>query len=127
MTGPASRRALLGSIAALPALTVPAIAVASAPSDLTKLCDFAVQHGDWINRACATEGGWPDEKMAFEMRHYWDAFDQAAEQPSVGLREIQAKARLSLREMEDSGELENANPGLALAADVLREVIALCA
>ena len=125
MTGPANRRAILGSLAALPALTIP-LATAALSSDLVRNAAFAVSHGDWINATAGIEN-WGDAKLDEEIERYWEAFDQVTARASGGLHEIQAKARLSLREMEDSGELENANPGLLLAADVLREVIALCA
>ena len=122
MTAPASRRALLCSLAALPALSVGA--VASEPSTLAGTCDWAVQHGQWINATCSTQH-WEDAKLTEENSRYWQAFDHVAEVPSMGLCDIQAKARLALHEMTDAGELENANPGFALVAAVLREITAL--
>lgn len=125
MSALASRRALLGSITALPALAAPALA--AAPSDLVMRCDFAIQHGNWINRTCVADGGWPEEKMGVENDRYWEAFDGAYEQTSATLADALAKARLALHEMRDAGELENGNPGVMLAADALAEIIALCA
>ena len=124
MTSPASRRTLLCGLAAVPALTVLGAALPG-PSTLASTCDWAIQHTYWINATSTLGEGWTDAKMAEEMSLYWQAFDHVAEQPSGGLNDIQAKARLALHEITDAGELEYANPGLALAAAVLREIIAL--
>lgn len=127
MSALASRRALLSSIAALPALAAPTFALATAPSDIVRHCDFAIQHGNWINRSCAVGDGWSDERMNAEGERYWEAFDYVEERSSANLADALAKARLALHEMGDAGEMKQANPGLKLAADALREIIALCA
>jgi hypothetical protein len=126
MSALASRRALLGGIAALPALAVPAPAMAPASSDIVRQCDFAVEQGNWINRVCSAEE-WPEEKMSLENGRYWEAFEAAYDQPSATMADVRAKARLALRELGDMGELESGDPAVLLAADVLREIIALCA
>ena len=120
---PASRRTLLCGLATLPSLSVGA--VASEPSALASASDWAVQHCQWINATGGHVEPWTDNKLTEETSRYWEAFDHVAAQPSGGLHDIQAKARLALHEMTDAGELENANPGLNLAAAVLREIIAL--
>ncbi|WP_336491916.1 hypothetical protein [Methylobacterium nigriterrae] len=51
--------------------------------------------------------------------------DRAIAEPSCELRTIQAKARRCLAEMEDTGEFLEPNPGVRLAAVILREIIAL--
>ena len=82
-------------------------------------------------------GSYPSPKKSASQRHhdaaphqridFWlsGVVDRAIEEPSRGLREIQGKARLSLREMQDAGELENPNPGIQLAVVTLQEIIAL--
>ncbi|KQP80657.1 hypothetical protein [Methylobacterium sp. Leaf117] len=126
MSALTSRRALIGGLATLPALTAPGIALAAVPSDIVRQCNFAIQQGAWINATAGVEH-WPEEKMSLENGRYWEAFEAAYEQPSATLADVQAKARLALRELGDMGKLENGGPAVLLAADVLREVIALCA
>ena len=121
---PSNRRGFLRGLTTLPTLSVGV--VASGPSSLASICNWAIQHTYLIN-ARAGDEPWPDIKMNEEMDRYWKAFDHVAAQLPEGLHDIQAKARLALHEMTDAGEFENANPGVELAATVLREIIALCA
>lgn len=126
MTAPTSRRAMLGGIVALPALAAPASAAPAAPSDIVKLCDFAIEHYDWINLTAPAEN-WSDDRLDAENDRFWEAFDGAAGQPSATVQDMQAKARLALHQLDDLGELDDADPALLLAVAVLREIIALCA
>ena len=91
-----------------------AAAPAAAPSDLALSCDWAIRQADYISTTAHVES-WSDEKLGHECARYNEGMERALAQPSSGLAEIQAKARLALHDLEAEGVLENANQNLRLA------------
>lgn len=114
-----SRRALLAGLAAVPTLTLPVVA-APAPSDLARACIQAVALREWIDDR-EMRDALDDDALADELEKVNDVVDRAIVEPSAGLHDIAAKARLGLDRL-DAGDDD---PGTLLVATVLREIIAL--
>ena len=94
------------------------------PADLAGTCDWAIRQATWINAMSSVEQ-WNDQRGSYQVPRYNAVIDRAIDEPTRDLKTIQAKARLCLLEMEDAGEFEERNPGVRLAAVILREIIAL--
>ncbi|WP_144768414.1 hypothetical protein [Methylobacterium dankookense] len=116
------RRGALGLIAG--ALAASAVPVASAPSAIAFMCDWAVAHMDRINVLSRKEA-WSDERVEAETVRFDAALTCAAEEPSRSLADIKAKARLILADRrEDLTDVEAPDYERALLT-LLREIIAL--
>lgn len=122
MSAPASRRGFLSGIAVLPSLGVPVTAYTAVPipSDLARACIEAVAHRKWIDDR-EGRNALDDDALAREVDKVNDVVDRAIVEPSTGIHDIAAKARLGLDRLDD-GDHE---PGTLLVATILREIIAL--
>lgn len=128
----ASRRALLGSIAALPALAVaasanlaPALATVN-QSPLARVCHRTVARCQWLDVA-ENVADLSEEDWDIELALQGEVFDRAIAIPSHSIDDLRAKAALALDDLDRfHPESEERDPGQHLIAVVLKEVIALC-
>lgn len=125
MTVLSSRRGLLCGVAALPMLSLDAVA-SIVPSNLAQACAFAIAHGHWLDRL-SIEESWSDERVNDEFSKCTAAFDRALAEPSQSRSDLVAKARQCLDDRERFSPEDEADTGERLVFVVLREVIALCA
>ena len=131
MTAPSSRRALLCGLAMLPAAPA-SLALAAPPSSLAQACLWAIEQRAWIDAAAGSEN-WTNERLDEESGKADAIFSRAIEEPSAGLADLNAKARLALEDflrfaqpMNDPDENPALDDGQRIVVTVLREVIALC-
>lgn len=103
----------------------PPVFVVAGTSALAEACNYAVDHMQWMDRRVSVEE-WSNERFALEMGKSDQVFVRAINEPSKGLPDLLAKARLSLNDRErfspDTGDLDN---GERLMLVVVREVVAL--
>jgi hypothetical protein len=124
MSAPTSRPTFACDFAhVLGARPAPTGPVAPDPADLAGTCNWAIRHATWINGASGTQR-WSDMTGSQQVSRYNAVVDRAIAEPTGDFRTIQSKARLCLYEMEDAGEFLEPNPGVRLAAVILREIIA---
>ena len=117
-----SRRAMLYGVAALPALTLPALA---GPSVLAQECDALVQRTKWLDAPENTRD-WTDEDWEREFDAHGLVYHRAAVEPSRNEGDRAAKARLALDDyLRLHPEKLGWEDGEQLMIAVLREVIAL--
>lgn len=125
MSALTQRRGFLRGLATLPMLSVGAVA-APAKSDLARACEFAVEHGHWIDRTAILEH-WSDDRVGEECDRCNDVFDRALAEPSQDRVDLVAKVRLCLDDRERHCPEPECDTGERMVYVVLREVIALCA
>ncbi len=119
MTGLPSRRALLCGLAALPVMGGAALAVPT--SDLARACDWAVRHREAVNQMHDLT----DDELDAEIDRMGAVFERAITEPSAGLSDLAAKARLLLDDLIEGGKADSVHADERLTVAVLKEVIAL--
>ncbi len=117
---PSTRRAALGAILAAPLASVPALAAPT--SDLAAVCNAAAARWAWVKDPKNPEDAWPDERMDAEIDRFMIVVQRSIQEPSQGLRDLAAKARLMIAEHDDGDKYQGHRALIAL----LNEVVALC-
>jgi len=103
----------------------PPIFTVAGTTAMVEACNYAINHTAWMDQRVSIER-WSDARFALEAGKAEAVFIRAINEPSKGLPDLLAKARLSLSDRDrfcsDTDELDN---GERLSLVVVREVVAL--